>query len=409
MSINKTKHYFFAFAFMLLGIVLFAQKNRRTLEDQRKRLLDQIEFTENRISEVNKKKSASLDQLSDLSQKIKTREQLIQNINSEISILNSQIQTSNGTIKALQNDLSVLRKEYAEMVKVAYKNRNSLNYMLFVFSSNDYNQAIKRLRFIKQYNEYRTLQGQLINKTTEKLQSRVINLEVKVKEKEHFLALEGVQKTILVKETNEQKSLVKVLQKDEHDLKKKLRDQVNSRDKLNRAIEDLIRAEIEAARKKSTSTKPISNSEALRSTPDGNKLSNDFERNQGNLPWPVEKGYISSRFGKQAHPVLENVYIENSGLDIKTSENAKVRAVSAGTVSAIYYIRGMQNMIIVRHGEYLSVYAHVESVSVKIGQKVNAKDLLGTVYTDSDDNKTEVHFEIWKGFTKLDPEPWLNR
>lgn len=397
----------------LLGATLVSssQTNKNQLEAERQRLSREIQATEKQIREIANEKHKSINQLTALQRKISIREQLINNLSASVSDLNIQIDNLNQTIDLLNGDLVKLKEDYSGMIRVAYKNRNTINNVMFIVSANDFNQAYKRFRYFNQYKEYREQQYHEILSTRTQLQVKIAELQKTLQEKNVLLGEEEVQKQTLQQETTEKQQLVKELQKNEKELRRKLQQQIATRERLNRAIEAIIRKEIEEARRKAAAANKSrpSDKEALTATPEALKLSGEFASNRGRLPWPVSRGIVTEHFGLHPHPILEKAQVNNNGIDIKTERGSSVKAVFGGTVSAVFQIRGLQTMVVVRHGEYCTVYAHIENVLVDKGDKVKAGQPLGTVYTDEEEGKTEVHFEIWKGFDKLDPEPWLAR
>jgi len=398
---------------LFLGTVWAQVKNDRSkLEQERSRLTREIRETEKRIREISSQKKKSVAELEELKKKIQMREMLIENISQDVYLLNGQIGDLQKAILDLNRDLAALKQQYTRMLRWAYKNRNSVQNALFIVASDDFNEAYKRYRYLGQYQDYREQQYREIVATKELLEQKVLELNGRLNEKSHLLIEESAQKSQLQSESVMKKELLSTLQEGEKDLREKLQKQVATREKLNRAIESLIRAEIEEARRKAAAANkpaPATDREALAATPEAVKLSSDFSANKGGLPWPVAQGNIVSHYGTHPHPVLENVQVTNNGIDIKTNAGASVKAIFSGTVTAVFNIRGLQNMVIVRHGQYCSVYAHIEQVSVNKGDKVRGGQHLGTVFTDTEDNKTEVHFELWNGFNKMDPEPWLKR
>lgn len=404
--------------FLLLATPAFAQ-TKKQLEEQRNKLVEQISFTKKQIEEVQKKKSTSLNQLVTLKKQIQIRERLIENYGNEVSLTQQQIDNLSMLIEALEKDLAKLKAEYARMLQVAYRNRSNYNSLLLILSASDFNQAYLRLRYLQQYNDFRQTQVRLINQTQAALNKRKVQLEEKKREKESLLQEEENQKTLLGYESDKTNQLVQSLAQNEKQLRKDLQAKEVARQRLNKAIEDMIRREIEEARRKEaerlkalgkkpeTGTRP--KQEEFELTPEAKALGNDFAANQGKLPWPVEKGFISGTFGEHPHPVLRNVKERNDGINIRTAKESAVKAIFRGEVTAVVNIPGMQRAVIVRHGQYLTVYAHLATVNVNKGDKVTTGQVLGTVYFDEDENKAEVHLQLWKGTTKVDPQQWIAR
>lgn len=399
---------------LLFAGTAFGQ-SKKQLESQRNQLMEQISFTKKQIAEVQRKKAASVNQLVTLRKQIQVREQLIENYANDISLTQLQIDNLNELIGALERDLARLKEEYGRMLQVAYRNRSNYNNLMLVLSASDFNQAFKRLRYLQQYNDFRQTQVRLINQTQEGLNRRKAQLELKIQEKEQLLQEEENQRSLLGYESEKTNQLVLTLQRDEKKLRQELKEKEAARAKLQKAIEDIIRREIEEARRreeakrKKAGEKPktTTKKDEFELTPEAKALGADFEANKGKLPWPVTKGFISEPFGEHPHPVLKNVKVRNDGVSIRTAAEAEVRAIFRGEVTAVVSIPGMQKAVIIRHGQYLTVYAHLENVTVSKGSKVETGQIIGTVHFDTDENKAEVQLQVWKGTTKIDPGPWL--
>lgn len=399
---------------LLLAGTAFGQ-SKKQLESQRNQLMEQISFTKKQIAEVQRKKAASVNQLVTLRKQIQVRERLIENYANDISLTQLQIDNLNALISSLERDLTRLKEEYGRMLQVAYRNRSNYNNLMLVLSASDFNQAFKRLRYLQQYNDFRQTQVRLINQTQEGLNRRKEQLELKRKEKEQLLQEEENQRSLLGYESEKTNQLVITLQGDEKKLRQELKQKEAARAKLQKAIEDIIRREIEEARrleeakrrKAGEKPKTITKKDEFELTPEAKALGADFEANKGKLPWPVTKGFVSEPFGEHPHPVLRNVKVRNDGVSIRTAADAEVRAIFRGEVTAVVSIPGMQKAVIIRHGQYLTVYAHLENVTVSKGSKVETGQLIGTVHFDADENKAEVQLQVWKGTTKIDPNPWL--
>lgn len=403
---------------LLLLLTVGAQaQTKKQLENQRNKLIEQINFTKRQIEEVQRKKAFSVNQLVTLRKQIEVRQRLIENYNNDIAITQVQIDNLAELIDALERDLQKLKAEYGKMLQVAYRNRSNYNNVILVLSAKDFNQAFKRLRYLQQYNDFRQTQVRLINKTQEGLNRRKAQLEQKKVERVNLLAEEETQKTLLSYESDKTNQLVSTLQNNEKQLRKELQDKEAARARLQKTIEDIIRREIEEARRKEAerqrkagqkpATAPKTTKEEFELTPEAKALGADFEANKGKLPWPVSKGFISEAFGEHPHPVLKNVKVRNDGVSIRTAKEAEVKAIFRGEVTAVVSIPGLQKAVIVRHGQYLTVYAHLETVSVSKGSKIETGQIIGSVYFDQEENKAEVQLQVWRGTTKIDPAPWL--
>lgn len=386
----------------------FAQ-NKRDLENRKEKLQKEIDFTNKQLQLVTKNKSATQEQLQALRKKISLRESLIGTINSEINILGGEIETTSKEIGHLETELGRLKREYAQMIHFAYKNRNEYQRMMFVFASDDFNQAYKRLKYIQQYNGYRVKQAMMMSETQTQLNSKKQDLQVRKNEKTSLRNTEQKEKSTLEKERTEQDKMMKNLSVREQKLRKELSEKQAAKQKLDRAIEKLIRKEIEVAKKKAVASgkKNVTSANVFTSTPEAQKLSTGFSGNRGLLPWPVEQGSIVNTFGEHAHKELKGIMVKNNGIDIETTKGASARSVFEGTVSGVISIPGSNKALIIRHGEFLTVYSNLEQVLVKTGDKVTTKQKIGVVANNSDNNKGELHLEIWKNTGKLDPKSWL--
>ncbi len=413
------KSLFLAIIFcMLLGISnLYAQsQTKEDLQKKKQQLANEIAQTSKILKETQKNKKATLAQLDALRKQILMRERLINTISSEIKNLEGQIGNTNSEIDQLQAELEQLKKEYAAMIRFAFRNQSSYNKLMFVFAAQNFNQAYKRLKYLQQFSEYRQRQAKYIEEAQKKLEIKREELEVNKKEKNGLLIEEQEEKVTLGKEKSQQEKMAKQLSAKESTLRKQLQAKQAQSRKLDNQIQAIIKKEIEAARKKAeaeakakgqTVSGDKNSSSNLTLTPEAKALSNQFNANKGRLPWPVEKGTIIEYFGTHEHPQLKGVMIQNNGIDIKTSTGASARAIFNGTVSGVIQIPGGLNAVLVRHGEYTTVYSNLKSVNVKMGQSVSTKQSIGTVATEEDIASMEL--QIWKGINKLNPTEWLAR
>lgn len=384
-------------------------QNRKELEQRKQKLQKEINETNKLLKETQQNKNLTTAQLNALKKKIRLRQELITTMNRELNELSGEINTTNGEIKALENRLAQLRVEYANMVRFAQRNRSSYQRMMFIFASEDFNQAYKRLRYLQQYSEHRKHQAALMDSTRTQLDLKRQQLETRKNEKTVLREAEQKQKNSLEQDKREQDRALAKLQDREKTLKKQLAEKQRAKKRLDNAIDELIRKEIEAAKKKATAAgkKNVTSANVFTLTPEAQKLSSGFANNKGRLPWPVEKGRISGRFGNHPHPELKGIMVNNNGIDIQSAPGSTARAVFDGEVSGVITIPGAQSAVIVRHGEYLTVYSNLASVQVKKGDKVKARQNIGKIYTDAEEKVTEVHLEVWKGTVKLNPADWL--
>jgi septal ring factor EnvC (AmiA/AmiB activator) len=398
----------FLFIFLLLiNTAGYGQRQtKKDLINKKKQLQKEIEYTNELLAETKKNKKLSLNQLVTLNKKISAREELIATINMEIIVLNRQIKANNESINGLQKDLAKLKAEYAKMIYYAYKNRDSYNRLMFVFASADFEQAFMRLKYLQQYSDFRHKQAEMIVNTEKNLNNKIQDLQVKKSDKGLLLGSQETEKKHLTVEKTEKEQVFSELQEQESKLKRDLEKKKRDAEKLQQAIQRVIEKELEKAQAeaaKANKPKP----QKLVLTPESQLLSNSFASNKGKLPWPVVKGVISEHFGVHPHPLMKDVDINNNGVDISTNNGSVVRAVFDGEVKAVVNMPGAGQFVLVRHGEFFTIYSNLKDIYVKVGDKVKTKENLGSILFDDEDSKTVMHFEVWKGQMKLDPEDWL--
>ncbi|GAA4431929.1 peptidoglycan DD-metalloendopeptidase family protein [Pontibacter saemangeumensis] len=404
--------YRFTFFLLILCLPLAAQaqkkKSKAQLEKEKKENLSRIKEANRILQQTKKKKEASIGQLNAIKEKITVQKGVISNISREINYIESDVRETEGIVGALQNDLDKLKAEYATMVYAASKTANSYNKLMFLFASDNFNQLVRRMRYLQQYSEARKKQVEQINKVQTVLSGQLAVLESKRRQKQNLLGKQVAESRNLQTLRQQQDSVITNLTKQETSLKQEVAARQESVRKLDKLIADMVREEIErAARAARAAGKATSGSSSkVTLTPEAALISSSFAGNKGRLAWPVERGFISQSFGRHNHPVLKGVVVENHGVDIQTSQGASARAIFEGTVLTVASVPGMNNIVMVQHGEYFTVYAKLKSVTVKAGQTIKMKDPIGTVYTDSD-GTTELQFQVWKNQQNLNPAGWI--
>ncbi|MGB0884854.1 MAG: murein hydrolase activator EnvC family protein [Chitinophagales bacterium] len=405
----KLNNIILLFATFLLLPNLFASpkdNDKVSLQKKYKNILSDIKGIENLIEETESKKNQNLNQLQSLNAKIGSRLTLIGNINEQIGVLEENIQQKKIITKSMEKDIEALKDDYAKMIYHSYKNLNTTSLISFLLSSETFNQAIRRMNYLKSYAKYRQNQALLIRETISGIKSKVEKLEAEKAEKERLLLEEEHQKEVLETEKLQKDNLVTRLKGDSKKLKSQIKQKNKSAIALNNQIQKIIQEEILAAEAKAKK-------QAEKGTAAGDayvskeiKLSKDFVNNKGKLPWPILKGHIVEKFGTHPHPSLPKVTINNNGVDIRSNEK-DVKSVFEGIIVNSFYLPTTQNTLIIKHGEYFSVYSNLESISVNLGDKVKTGQKIGEAYTSAEDNITKVHLEIWKSTSKLNPESWI--
>ncbi|MCX2742124.1 murein hydrolase activator EnvC family protein [Pontibacter anaerobius] len=404
--------YRFAFFLFLLSLPLVTAaqkaKSKAQLEKEKKENLTRIKEANQILQQTQKQKQASIGQLNAIKEKITVQQGVIENISREISLLESDVKETEGIVGALQNDLQKLKDEYATMVYAAAKTANSYNKLMFLFASDSFNQFVMRLRYLQQYSEARKKQVELISKVQAALNGQLAVLETKKDQKKSLLNKQLAENKNLQGLQQQQSTVISRLSQQESSLKKEVAQRQQAVKKLDNLIADIVREEIaRAAREARAAGKETSGSpNKVTLTPEAALISSSFAGNKGRLAWPVERGFISQKFGRHNHPVLKGVVVENRGVDIQTAQGSTARAIFEGKVLTVASVPGMNNIVMVQHGEYFTVYAKLKTVSVKPGQDVKLKDTIGTVYTDSD-GTTELQFQVWKNSSNMNPESWI--
>ncbi|MBL7955594.1 MAG: peptidoglycan DD-metalloendopeptidase family protein [Flavobacteriales bacterium] len=396
-------------ALVLVASSGFAQ-TKKELEKKRAALDKQIKTTTALIEQARKEQRVTQEQLQLLESQIAAREQLINTMNGELRKVDQRIAEDVELVASLKQDMVKLKEEYARMLQFAYRNRSAYDRMSYLFAANSFQQAYRRSRYLAQIAEQRKRQAALIEETRSTIDARLAGLQVQREEKTKLMSEQQAERQRLSSDRNGQQSALTNLKKEEGRLRETQKKQESQRKELDAAIRKAIEAELKP--KPKPGAKPGTAAKLdLSMTPEAKELNTDFEKNKGKLPWPVEKGVITSRFGKQPHPVLPGITIENNGIDITTEKNASVRALFRGEVSSVIVIPGAGKAVIVSHGAYRTVYSNLRDVTVAKGQKVETKQNVGTVLTD--ENGSVAHVELWKitadGLVKVDPGPWLFR
>lgn len=403
-------------AFILSTISLFilsghvnGQDRKINLQQEKKQIEADISYTNDLLDKTRKNRQSSIEGLAILQQKIRQRERLVNNIKAELALIIQEINETGDSIFTLTVELKKLKEEYAKMIYYANRHRVSYDRLVFIFSAEDFNQAYRRIKYFQQYSAYRRTQAVLITSTQDALSLKELNLERQKAEQQNLLSQEQEEKNQLEFEKGDVDRTIQDLGQKEKKLKADLRAKERAKAELDKAIADIIAEEIrlaeERARAAAASTTTTSSGFAL--TPEEKILSENFSSNKGKLPWPTERGVVSSTYGEHQHPVLKRVKVKNNGIDILTSEGEYARAVFNGEVTRVISVPNYNNVVIVRHGEFLTVYSNLDEVLVSKGQKVTTKQRIGRVYTDRNENKTELHFEIWQAKELMNPAYWL--
>lgn len=388
---------------LILGCIVVVAtsfgQSRKALEQQKSKIRKEIDYKNQLLKETKKTKKKSLNQLVLIRKKIRSRENLISTLRSEQELIEGEISGLKSEIERKEDELEALKDEYAKMIYHAYKTRSSYDKIMFVFASEDFNQAYKRLKYLQQYSQFRQAQADQIVKTKAQLDSTIANLEDKKIEKEVLIQNTQNERNSLAEDIGEKQKVFNELNSKEKELKAEIKKNEKEARKLQKAIQRIIDEEIKKQNKGGKGKYVL--------TPEAKALSSNFANNKGKLPWPTAKGVVTAYYGEHWHPVLKGIKIKNNGVDISTDQGGKARAVFEGEVSGVIVLPGSGKAIMVRHGEYISVYANLVDVFVQKGDKITTKQEIGMAKTDNQKGQTHIHFELWKGQTTMNPAQWL--
>lgn len=381
----------FLIALLAYSTSTFGQE-RTELEKQRKKKLEEIAFTQKLLDETDAEQQENVGYLVMLRRQIANRQYLINGLDGELKLLSGDIDDTRDLISALESDVKALKREYADMLYLAYRNNSTQHYLAFIFASQSINDAWKRLRLIKYYTDFRKNQVHVIEATQESMSSKMSFLKKQIDEKEGILNKMEAEKRKLLADKSVRNRLFSQLKKKESDYRKKLEEDKKKAKEIDEAIEEIIRAETLRARREES--------------PDENQLTELFAGNQRKFKWPTN-GVVASSFGRQAHPTIPNVFVNNNGIDIVTQKDEKASCIFDGKVIHVVFIPGANSAVIVKHGEYYTVYKNLIDVEVSPGDKVMQGQPLGKVFYDSKTGASELHFEVRKQTEKLNPVLWL--
>lgn len=378
-----------------------AQQSKEELEAKRKRIENEIEYTNKLLNETRKNKQSALREIKLINSRLNQRSDLVANLKKEVYSIDNEISTTEKSIENLNADLQKLKEEYSRVVYFAYKYKTSYNKLIYIFSAEDLNQAYQRMRYLDQIGDFIKKQAAEIKTKEKEKEDYLASLKAKKEKKDNLLTKENTQLYALEDEKAQKDVLSRKILSKEKKLRAQLRAKQKEERKLNREIENII-AKATAPKKTKSGTRSYS------LTPEEKVLAESFISNKGKLPWPVAKGVISEYYGVHKHPVLRNVKVRNNGVNIATSKGGEARCIFDGKVVSVTTITNNNKAVIVKHGSFFSIYSNLEDVFVKPGEDLNTKTPIGLIHTNNDGD-TELHFEIWQGKNKQNPAYWIKR
>jgi len=383
------------FLWLTMNCVLSAQ-SKAELEERRKKTLDEINYVDNLLKATAKEKSEGMNAVKIIGRKLDLRESIISGMREEINLISERIDLNNLAISMMEDDLLKLKSDYAKAVVNSYKSQKGNPELIYILSAKDFNQGYKRLKYLQQVTKFRRREAEIIIELKSQIETSKQRLENDLARVSDLKSRAEQQKRLLENEQGRKQQMVKALTNKEKQLQKELEEKRRIARKIEKEIERLIEEE---SRKKVKSE----------TTPEQKLIGDNFSENMGRMPWPVEKGLITSHFGVHPHPVFKYLTEDNIGIEITSSGKMNARSVFEGVVAKVFAISGANMTIIIRHGKYLSVYANIAKVKVKPGDKVTAKQDIGEIFLDpGNGNNCVLKFMIFETSKKyLDPELWI--
>jgi len=384
------------FLWFLFITCSYAQ-TKAELEERRNSTLNEINYVDNMLKSTAKKKEESMNAVKIIGNKLNLRETVIRGMRSEINLLNERIDLNNLAINMMESDLVDLKNDYARAVINSFKSQKENPDLVYILSAKDFNQGYKRLKYLQQVTKFRRKESEIIMELKEQVQATKLRLQSDLLRISDLKSREEQQKNLLQSEQERKQEMVKSLSKKEKQLQKDLEEKKRIAEKIEKEISRIIEEERKRAIKSDN-------------TPEQKLIGENFAENKGRLPWPVEKGIITSQFGLQKHPVLKYVTENNIGIEITSLGKTAVRSIFKGEVTSVLSIKGANMTVIIRHGKYLSVYENIVDLKVKRGDKVETKQEIGNVFYEAENgNKAILKFMIFEEKEKLDPEAWISK
>ncbi len=395
---------------------------QQKLEERKAQIQAQIKENEKLLQNVKTQEKSVLNVIGIKDQKIRLKENLINTTENQTKLLGNDIYKNQIKINELNRELDKLKADYAEMILKSYKSRSEQSRAMFLLSSKNFLQAYKRLQYMKQYSSYRKMQGDEIIAKASELDAYNQKLSNQKEEKHKLIKENETEKLTLEQEKQEQEKLINSIKKDKKKIAGEIKKQQQETKAIEREIDKLIREAIAIANKKAAAasakanprkvvttaeTKATESTTKIVLTAEGKIESDNFKANKGKLPWPVEKGFVSQKFGDQPHPLISSLMVHNSGVEITTDQGANARAVFSGEVTQVQVVSPVKKAVIIKHGDFFTVYQNLGKVYVREGDKVSIKQSIGQIRTSGDTGKTVMKFNILQNTSYINPALWL--
>ena len=403
--------FYIVFVIALFSCLSFFSQTKNELEQQRKKLNREIAQVNSLLFKEQKKEKNVLEDLKDLNQKIDIRLSLINTINSEAKLLSSEITKNKKEIAQLENELAILKADYARMIFKSYKNKSQQSRIMFLLSSDNFHQAYKRLEYMKQYTSFRKRQGEEIGFQTVLVKKMNDSLLFQKQVKDTLILAEKYQKEKIELDKNNKEKLISIIKKKERKYKREIQNKIKAERKVAKKIDKIIRDEIEKANRialaKLKNKLKNTNKNEFVLSPEAKALAAKFELNKGKLPWPIDQGLITRRFGKQPHPTFPGITINSTGLHLVTQKGKSAAAIFNGKILNVLVTSEGRKNVLIQHGNYITSYNNLDKLYVKKGDKVITGQKIGQIFTDKVSGKTTLIFALYKNTTKLNPSSWI--
>ncbi|OBX21872.1 MULTISPECIES: murein hydrolase activator EnvC family protein [Bizionia] len=406
--IKPTHTYSLVLGFLLMSVLGFSQsKKQQELEERRQALRTEIKQINELLFKDKTKQKSQISLIEDVNYRVNVRKNLIQVTNQQANLLTREINDNQNKITELRDELKTLKASYAKMIETSYKSKSEQSRVMFLLSSTNFKQAYKRVQYLNQYANYQKEQGESIKTKTAELQVTNTDLLRQKADKQKLIDENRVAQRELEKELIQHRELMASITKNLTNYTAQIRKKQSEADKIDREIEKIIREAIAASNKKAGKTTTSSSSFAL--TPEAAALAKDFVSNKGKLLWPVEKGVVKVRYGKQPSPLVPSVMIQSTGVRIATEKNAQVRAVFNGEVLRVISSKNGNPTLLIQHGNYITAYSNMAKIYVKKGDKVSTKQPVGEVFTNPANGETILSFSVFKETKTVNPAEWIYR
>lgn len=423
-SINSyffTIKYFILMLFALMINNAYSQNaKKKELQKEYNNILKEIKQIQNNIDKTSRERNIGVHEIAMINTKIDKRQKLINNIESQAKVIESELQLRVKDVSNLGLEIAKLKEEYTKLILWLNKNHSSVNKLAFVMEANNFKETYHRIQYIKKYGDYRARQSKYLSNQVDRIMEKINSLNTVKKEKINILDINKTQQKELTSEKNNRDQVVKKLDTELNELRRKIVAKNEQAEAINRKIKKIIEDEVrkeqerrmaararEAKKDAASGVTTKREPEDYSQTPEG-RLSNSFRESRGNLPWPVSSGEITNKFGRQPHPLAPDLFIDNSGLDIRTPSNSAVKSIYKGEVVRVFDMPTYQNCVMIKHGDYFTVYAYLKSVAVREGMEINAGQILGICGYDDTHGYSLVNIQIWHYQNKQNPQTWLS-